>query len=68
MTIERYIVYDDRTDQTLYESNSSQLCISFMTSNYLNTEDAPHIWLKENTDYEKMFLSGGIGSTRKIEW
>lgn len=68
MTIEKYIVYDDRTNQILYESNSIQLCVSFAIDNYLNTDDAPHIWVKDNPDYEKIFLTGGIGNTIKIEW
>jgi hypothetical protein len=61
MVTEKYQVYDDRTNEILYRSNSKQLCMSYI-NNYLESKDASHIWLDENPDYEKRTLTGGTGS------
>lgn len=44
-------VYDDRTNETLFESEDSFECMAFMNHNYEeDDEDFAHIWIEKVTE------------------
>lgn len=49
-----YRVYDDRTNETLYENHENEQCAIWLTNNIdFDSEDFYHIWIERvNSDSE----------------
>ncbi|QPA31351.1 hypothetical protein [Thermaerobacillus caldiproteolyticus] len=44
----KYRVYDERTNETLFESDSKFECYKYLYQNFDESdEDFPHVWLEE---------------------
>lgn len=50
MTVKKFRIYDDRTNETLFESEDKWEATMFLADNYDEEhKDFPHVWLEEIT-------------------